>query len=82
MRDDIDTGDYKNALNLPYGEYEAAFAIQDKMLKENGELFYPANKDDPGYADFIGNILDPFPDDFPDGGVSFKIVNACSSPLQ
>jgi spore coat protein A, manganese oxidase len=53
IRDEYDTGKYDNPINLPAYPYEAAFAIQDRMFKENGELFFPAFEGDPGYADFI-----------------------------
>lgn len=53
LRDEHDTGEPDNPLNLPAYPYEAAFAIQDRMFKENGELFYPAFEGDPAYADFI-----------------------------
>jgi len=69
IRDDFDTGLPGNPLDLPAFPYEAAFAIQDRMFKENGELFYPAFPGDPFYADFItdeGAVLPP--DIFPDGG--------------
>lgn len=43
IRDDKDNGDdINNPLNLPTGEYDKAYCIQDRMFKENGELFYPA----------------------------------------
>jgi FtsP/CotA-like multicopper oxidase with cupredoxin domain len=60
IRDDFDTGLPGNPLSLPAFPYEAAFAIQDKMFKDNGELFYPAFPGDPFYADFItdeGTVL-------------------------
>ena len=69
IRDDDDTGLFGNPLNLPAFPYEAAFAIQDKMFKDNGELFYPAFPGDPFYDDFItgeGAVLPP--DLFPGGG--------------
>ncbi len=53
IRDDVDTGLPGNPLQLPAYPYEAAFAIQDRMFKANGELFYPAFPGDPFYADFI-----------------------------
>jgi FtsP/CotA-like multicopper oxidase with cupredoxin domain len=53
IRDDFDTGLFGNPLDLPAFPYEAAFAIQDKMFKDNGELFYPAFPGDPFYDDFI-----------------------------
>ncbi len=69
IRDDFDTGLFGNPLDLPAFPYEAAFAIQDKMFKANGELFYPAFPGDPFYDDFItgeGAVLPP--DIFPGGG--------------
>jgi FtsP/CotA-like multicopper oxidase with cupredoxin domain len=53
VRDAFDTGLPGNPLSLPAFPYEAAFAIQDRMFKDNGELFYPAFPGDPFYADFI-----------------------------
>jgi FtsP/CotA-like multicopper oxidase with cupredoxin domain len=53
IRDDDDTGLLGNQLDLPAFPYEAAFAIQDRMFKDNGEFFYPAFPGDPFYADFI-----------------------------
>ena len=69
VRDADDTGLTGNTLGLPAFPYEAAFAIQDRMFKTSGELFYPAFPGDPYYADFIdeeGAILPPA--QFPDGG--------------
>jgi FtsP/CotA-like multicopper oxidase with cupredoxin domain len=69
IRDDDDTGLFGNPLDLPAFPYEAAFAIQDKMFKDNGELFYPAFPGDPFYDDFItgeGAVLPP--GQFPGGG--------------
>jgi spore coat protein A len=69
IRDGLDTGQADNPLGLPAWPYEKAYAIQDRMFKANGELFYPAFPGDPFYADFItgeGAILPP--DIFPDGG--------------
>jgi spore coat protein A, manganese oxidase len=53
IRDDLDTGKEDNPLELPAGEFEKAYAIQDKFFKENGELFYPAYEGEPYYDDFI-----------------------------
>jgi FtsP/CotA-like multicopper oxidase with cupredoxin domain len=53
IRDEDDTGLPGNPLSLPAFPYEAAFAIQDRMFKDNGEFFYPAFPGDPFYADFI-----------------------------
>jgi spore coat protein A len=69
VRDAVDTGTADNPLGLPAWPYEKAYAIQDRMFKENGELFYPAFPGDPFYEDFItdeGAYLPP--DIFPDGG--------------
>ena len=69
IRDNYDTGLFGNPLDLPAYPYEAAFAIQDRMFKANGELFYPAFPGDPFYEGFIddeGAVLPP--DKFPGGG--------------
>jgi spore coat protein A len=74
VRDGDDTGlpvnvEGGNTLGLPAWPYEKAYAIQDRMFLESGELFYPAYPGDPFYDDFItgeGAILPP--DLFPGGG--------------
>ncbi len=69
LRDDIDTGLADNPLGLPASPYELAYAIQDRMFRATGELFYPAFPGDPFYDDFItgeGAVLPP--DIFPGGG--------------
>jgi FtsP/CotA-like multicopper oxidase with cupredoxin domain len=69
LRDDIDTGRPGNPLGLPAHPYELAYAVQDRMFKANGELFYPAFPGDPFYDDFItgeGATLPPAL--FPGGG--------------
>ena len=76
IRDNNDTGLPGNPLNLPAYPYEAAFAIQDRMFKANGELFYPAFPGDPFYDDFISGeeaVLPPglFPDGGPTGLAEF-----------
>ncbi len=53
VRDWLDTGKHDNPLGLPAKRYELAYAVQDRMFKENGELFLPAFPGDPGYDDFI-----------------------------
>ena len=69
IRDDFDTGLLGNPLSLPTFPYEAAFAIQDKMFKANGELFYPAFPGDPFYEDFITGEGAELPEEiFPGGG--------------
>ncbi len=53
IRDDVDTRRHDNPLGLPAQDYELGYVIQDRMLRENGELFYPAFPGDPAWADFI-----------------------------
>jgi FtsP/CotA-like multicopper oxidase with cupredoxin domain len=53
VRDDFDTGLAGNPMDLPAWPYEKAYAIQDRMFLNTGELFYPAFPGDPYYADFI-----------------------------
>ena len=53
VRDDIDTGLPDNPLGLPAYPYEMALAIQDRMFKKGGKLFYPALPGDPFWDDFI-----------------------------
>lgn len=69
IRDEFDTGLEDNPLGLPAFPYELAYAIQDRMFLDNGELFYSAFPGDPFYDDFItdeGVILPP--GEFPGGG--------------
>jgi spore coat protein A, manganese oxidase len=65
IRDDQDTGLPGNPLYLPAFPYEIALAIQDRMFKDNGELFYPVFPGDPAYENLITQ-LDPVV--FPGGG--------------
>ena len=53
IRDDKDTGQIDNPLNLPAAPYELGYVIQDKMFTENGDLFFPAYSGDPAWDDFI-----------------------------
>lgn len=53
IRDGQDTGKPGNPLKLPAFPYEIPLVVQDRMFKENGELFYPAHNGDPFYSDFI-----------------------------
>ena len=69
LRDEFDTGMPDNPLSLPAFPYETALAIQDKMFKDNGELFYPAFPGDPFYEGFITEEGADLPEEiFPDGG--------------
>lgn len=71
VRDEFDTGMPGNPLGLPAFPYELAYAIQDRMFADRGQLFYPAFPRDPAYADFIteeGAELPPTL--FPGGGTS------------
>jgi FtsP/CotA-like multicopper oxidase with cupredoxin domain len=76
LRDNIDTGTPKNKLGLPAWPYEKAYAIQDRMFRDTGELFYPAYPGDPAYADFIETELPcaSFPED-PNG-----VNEGCGGP--
>ena len=69
LRDADDTGLVGNSLGLPAGPYELAYAIQDRMFTDRGDLFFPAFPGEPFYDDFItgeGAILPP--ELFPGGG--------------
>ncbi len=75
VRDEFDTGfpvgnkKNGNTLDLPAWPYEKAYAIQDRMFYDTGELFYPAFPGDPYYEGFIteeGAVLPP--EIFPGGG--------------
>jgi spore coat protein A len=68
LRDDYDTGLADNPAGLPAGDYELAYAIQDRMFVEDGRLFYPSYPGDPFYADFITDDVTLPPALFPDGG--------------
>ena len=64
VRDELDTGASDNPLGLPAFPYELAYAVQDRMFKDNGELFYPAFDGDPFWDDFITGegAMPPFPE--------------------
>ena len=69
LRDDADTGKVDNPLGLPADPYELGYAIQDRMFRSSGELFYSAFPGDPFYDDFITDEGVELPDDlFPGGG--------------
>ena len=69
VRDDQDTGNPGNPLGLPAWPYEKAYAIQDRMFYDTGELFYPAFPGEPFYDDFITGEGVELPEDlFPGGG--------------
>ena len=55
IRDQFDTGLPGNQLGLPAWPYEKAYAIQDRMFRDTGELFYSAFPGDPFYSDFIND---------------------------
>ncbi len=55
IRDKYDTGKHSNPLGLPAKQYELAYCIQDRMFRDNGDLFFPAMKGDPAWDDFITN---------------------------
>ena len=69
VRDNDDTGEEDNPLGLPAWPYEKAYAIQDRMFRDTGELFYSAFPGDPFYDDFItGEGVELPPTTFPGGG--------------
>jgi spore coat protein A len=69
IRDNQDTGELRNRLDVPAFPYEAAFAIQDRMFHADGGLFYPAFPGDPFYDDFITGEGAELPQaQFPGGG--------------
>jgi FtsP/CotA-like multicopper oxidase with cupredoxin domain len=69
VRDELDTGMANNPLGLPAFPYELAYAIQDRMFTQRGELFYPAYPGDPFYEDFIDDEGAELPHElFPHGG--------------
>ncbi len=53
LRDDNDTGKEGNPAGLPADPYELGYAVQDRMFRNTGELFYSAFPGDPFYDDFI-----------------------------
>jgi spore coat protein A len=87
IRDQFDTGLQDNPLHLPAGDYEKALAIQDRMFKQNGELFFPAYNGEPDYDDFIeGTEWETAYPDKPSGFAEFfgdfMLVNAKIWPKQ
>jgi len=91
VRDSDDTGDTTNTLGLPAWPYEKAYAIQDRMFLNTGELFYPAFPGDPYYEDFItGEGANLPPGVFPGGGPTglaeffgdFMVVNGTIWPYE
>jgi FtsP/CotA-like multicopper oxidase with cupredoxin domain len=69
LRDSSDTGKVDNPIGLPADPYELGFAVQDRMFRTNGDLFYSAFPGDPFYDDFItGEGVTLPPDQFPGGG--------------
>jgi FtsP/CotA-like multicopper oxidase with cupredoxin domain len=53
VRDGFDTGLPDNPLGLPAFPYELAYAIQDRMFTNKGDLFYSGFPGDPFWDDFI-----------------------------
>lgn len=76
VRDDQDTGKPDNPLGLPVFPYEAAFAIQDRMFKADGSLFYPAFPGDPFYEGFIGTSVTQKSNQFILWSVSYCFVGS------
>jgi spore coat protein A, manganese oxidase len=86
IRDNVDTGTSKNPLKLPAGDCEKAYAIQDRMFKTNGELFYPSSDGEPFYEDFIlsttANWSSSRPSAFAEFFGDFMVVNGKIWPKQ
>lgn len=69
IRDEVDTGDELNSVGLPYGDFELAYMIQDRMFSRTGELFFPAFPGDPTYKGYIDDEDVELPGGtFPRGG--------------
>jgi FtsP/CotA-like multicopper oxidase with cupredoxin domain len=69
IRDEHDTGKADNPIGLPAWPYEKAYAIQDRMFRSTGELFYPAFPGEPFYTGFIDEEGAVLPEAlFPNGG--------------
>jgi FtsP/CotA-like multicopper oxidase with cupredoxin domain len=71
VRDEEDSGTDENPLGLPAFPYEVALAIQDRMFKETGELFWPAFPGDPFWTDFIEDEGAQVGNDEPSGLAEF-----------
>jgi len=93
VRDNDDTGEAGNPLGLPAWPYEKAYAIQDRMFSDAGELFIPVYPGEPYYAGFIEGeaIGGELPESvFPDGGPTamaeffgdHMIVNGVAWPVE
>jgi len=97
VRDQFDTGISANQrkggnpLGLPAWPYEKAYALQDRMFRDSGDLFYPAFPGDPFYEGFIdgeGAVLPPelFPGGGPTGLAEFfgdhMVVNGVIWPFE
>ncbi len=50
---------HEDALNLPRGEYEIPLILADRMIRKDGQLFYPASSDpeNPWLPDVFGNCM-------------------------
>jgi FtsP/CotA-like multicopper oxidase with cupredoxin domain len=59
IRDDFDTGEHDNPLDLPAKPYELVYCVQDRQFLETGELFYPAYKLDKEWDDYIDSNATP-----------------------
>ena len=53
LRDDNDTGKAGNPAGMPADPYELGYAVQDRMFRSTGELFYSAFPGETFYVDFI-----------------------------
>ena len=49
----------EEALNLPSGNYEVPLVLMDRMLRQDGQLYYPVSQqvDAPWVAEYFGNAI-------------------------
>jgi len=80
VRDDVE-----DALNLPKGAYEIPLAICDRLLREDGSLYYPVSGDPakPWVPEVFGDVMMANGKAFPFFNVEarkyrFRVLNACN----
>jgi spore coat protein A len=72
--------DAEDALNLPLGEFEVPLAIQDRMFRGDGSLYYPAIWEDHFFGDTVlvnGKVWPYF--DVKRGKYRFRMLNGSTS---
>ena len=55
IRDDA----FEDALNLPKGEFEIPLVLMDRMIRQDGWLYYPVSQlpDEPWVPEFFGDAV-------------------------